>query len=62
MPLLDLHAAADLLSLSPETLRKWAARGRVESVKLGARLLFRREALDALIAQHCRPPREGGSE
>ncbi len=59
VPLLDLHAAAALLGVSPETLRKWAARGRVASVKLGARLLFSQTALEEWVAartRHARKP------
>lgn len=56
--LLDVHAAASLLSMKPTTLYQWAYERRIPVVKLfGARgaLRFRLRDLEALIARSLRP-------
>lgn len=55
--LLDLAAAAALLSLPPSTLRSWAWEGRVPHVKLGRRRMFSKEALERWIEQNTCPVR-----
>ena len=55
--LLDLNAAAALLSLPAATLRTWAWAGRVPCVRLGRRRLFRREDLERWVDQHYCPAR-----
>lgn len=55
MPLLSLQNAATRLGVSAETLRKWAASGRVPCVRLGRRLLFDEHELQAWVARHSRP-------
>ncbi|MBK7760406.1 MAG: helix-turn-helix domain-containing protein [Deltaproteobacteria bacterium] len=57
MPLLSLYQAAEILAVSPETLRRWAAARRVASVKLGRRLLFDEEALRAWVLRQTRAER-----
>ena len=41
--MLDVREAADLVHRNPETVRRWAWTRRLESVKYGNRLLFRRD-------------------
>jgi len=54
--LLDVQEAAVLLGLkSPRTLYKWAYAGRIQSVKIGRLLRFRRSDLERLIANGERP-------
>jgi excisionase family DNA binding protein len=47
--------ASQYLKISVATLERWMAAERVPVVKLGRRVLFRKEALDALLRQHERP-------
>jgi excisionase family DNA binding protein len=54
--LLSADDAAKRLGLSEEWVRKAARERRIESVKIGTRLLFRPEALDAYIEAHTREP------
>ncbi len=49
-----LEEAAALLGISARTLRKMAADGRVPSVKLGRRLLFRVRDLETVLTQNLR--------
>ncbi len=53
--LLDADEAAKYVKLAPTTLRRWAWEGKVPSVKLGRRLLFRRESLEEFIKANERP-------
>ena len=50
----SLQEASSLLGISARTLRKMASDGRVPSVKLGSRLLFRVRDLEAVLAQALR--------
>ena len=52
--LMDVAGAAEYLNLSNSTVYKLASSGRLASVKLGRRLMFRRTDLDAYIAEHRR--------
>jgi helix-turn-helix protein len=45
--LLDVPAAAKLLSMTPAAIRKAAERGTVPCLRLGRKLLFRRDELFA---------------
>jgi len=47
--LLDVHAAADVLSVAPRTLYKWAAKGRLPVVHLGRAVRFRESTLRELV-------------
>ena len=54
--LLPVHQAADLLGISSQTLNKWRVTGGgPEFVKLGRRVLYRRDALDRFVADRARP-------
>ena len=49
-PLLDEHAAAELLGLAPATLRKWRVYGDgPEFCKIGRRVRYRLSALDRFV-------------
>jgi len=52
-----LDEAAAKLAVSPLTLRRWARDGKIESVRLGRRLVFRESALETFIAAGVRKPR-----
>ncbi len=52
--LADVAGAAEYLKLSISTVYKLSSSGRLASVKLGRRLMFRRVDLDAYIAEHRR--------
>lgn len=52
--LLPVKQAAAHLSLSPSTIYKLSSAGELSSVKLGGRLCFRREDLDAYVSARCR--------
>jgi excisionase family DNA binding protein len=43
--LVDVATVAKELSVSVETVRRWIRSGRLESVRVGRRVLVRREAL-----------------
>lgn len=49
--LLSVFAAAEDCSLSESTIRRLAASGELRSVRVGNRLLFRPEDLDAFISE-----------
>jgi excisionase family DNA binding protein len=54
--LLDVHEAAQLLSVQPTTMYQWAYQRRIPTVKLmGRALRFRESDLQKLIAQGFRP-------
>ena len=53
---LGLDEAASKLSVSPLTLRRWARDKKIESVRLGRRLVFREAALEAFIEAGTRKP------
>lgn len=46
------------IGIAPETLRAWAKRGKLPSVKLGRRLLFKVTDLEDFLDRH----RRGGPE
>lgn len=49
--LLTPREAADLLAVSPGTVRNWAYQRKLPVVKIGSTLRFRRAALERLIQQ-----------
>jgi excisionase family DNA binding protein len=49
MKCLGLQEAAERLAVAPLTLRRWCQDGKIESVRLGRRVVFREEALNAFI-------------
>jgi excisionase family DNA binding protein len=48
--LLTLLEVADLLRLSPHTIRKMVRQGRLRPVRLCRRLLFRQDEVERLLA------------
>jgi excisionase family DNA binding protein len=48
--LFDIKEAANLLSLSPWTLRKWVAAGKLRPVRLGRRVLLEQAELERFVA------------
>lgn len=55
-PLLDVKAAAYLLGISVKTLRDWIQDRRIEYVKLGARVMFRPEAIRQFVSRNTQRP------
>jgi excisionase family DNA binding protein len=53
--LLSVKDFGALLGVSLWTIRAWAYKGRVASVKLGARMMIPTTELDRLIAENLRP-------
>ncbi len=64
--LMNIKSGAIYLQLGQSTLRRWIADGKLPVVRLGRRVLLRREALDAVIdsAERERPTgkKTGGSD
>jgi excisionase family DNA binding protein len=54
----DIKQAADLLSLSPWTLRRWIAEGKLKAVRLGRRVMLRSAELERLVEQGLKPKPE----
>ena len=50
-PLVDLKAAARLLSISPWTVRAYLKTGKLVPVRLGRRVLFEEQELQRFIAE-----------
>ncbi len=48
--LLTLHEAAEILRLSPRTVREYVSRGEIEGRIIGGRWRFRRADLDTFFA------------
>lgn len=53
--LISVEAGAKMLGISIPTLRLYAYKGTVASVKLGRRLLFEVSELERFIAENTRP-------
>jgi len=53
--LMNIDTAAGYLGLQPSTLRRWVYERRIRHVKLGRRVLFRKEIIDELIRASERP-------
>ena len=49
-PLLDVPTAAKLLSISPWTLRSYIAKGKLQPVRIGRRVLLDEAELQRLVA------------
>jgi excisionase family DNA binding protein len=47
--LLDVQAAAELLSVSPWTIRAYIRNGKINAVRIGRRVLLENEELQRLI-------------
>jgi len=56
--LVSLQAAASLLACSPAMLRKWIAKGRLPTVKVGRLRRIRRDDLEAWTRVGLMNPRE----
>jgi excisionase family DNA binding protein len=56
--LLNVPEAACYLRVEPSTVRKWKFQGRLQHVKLGRRVLFRREDLDSVVSANLVPAKE----
>ena len=50
--LVDVEVAAAMLALSVSTVRRFARTGELPSVRMGRRLLFRREVLTHFAVDH----------
>lgn len=55
--LLDTLSAAHEVGVSHSTFRRWLKEGRVSFVRLGRRVLVRREALDEFVKAYEQPAR-----
>jgi len=53
--LISLDDGARYLGLQPSTLRRWVYEKRIAYVKLGRRVLFRKDVLEKLIRESERP-------
>jgi len=53
--LLNLEEVADLLRVSPHTVRSWVAKGRLRPVRICRRLLFAPIVVQQLIADGTGP-------
>ena len=53
--LIGVDEAAHNLGLSPWTLRAWAYKGKIASVKISTRLLFDKAEIARVIAENERP-------
>ena len=58
---MDIHEAAEYLSISEDTLYRYAKTGSLPAFKLGNRWRFKRTAVDAWIVEQSsqRKPKEG---
>jgi excisionase family DNA binding protein len=48
--LLDVYSVADTLALSPLTVRRYIARGRLKAIRLGRRVLVEPAELERFVA------------
>ena len=55
MELLTVKESADLLRISPYTLRQWIFKHKITFVRVGRRVLFRRTDLEKLIEDGVQP-------
>jgi excisionase family DNA binding protein len=55
MDLLNTNEAADSLRISPATVRAWVFQKRIPCVRLGRRVLFRREDLERFVEKCVQP-------
>lgn len=54
MRCMGLEEAAARLAVQPSTLRRWARDGKIESVRLGRRLVFRESSLESFVQANVR--------
>jgi excisionase family DNA binding protein len=54
--LLSIERAADLLSLSPWTVRTYEREGKITSVRIGRRVLFREQDLAKFVEDRVSAP------
>ena len=47
----DVNSAADLLSLSPWTIRSYVRTGKLQPVRIGRRVLFEVRELERIVAE-----------
>jgi excisionase family DNA binding protein len=53
-PLLDVRKAAELLGISPKTLRDWIQARKIEYVKVGTRVMFQPASIRQFVAANTR--------
>lgn len=58
---LGVDDAATRLAVQPSTLRRWARDGKIESVRLGRRLVFRESSLDSFVQANVREAKKAMS-
>jgi excisionase family DNA binding protein len=49
--LLRIESAAELLGISPWTIRSWIAQGRIRSLKVGSRRLIQEMEIKRLVSE-----------
>jgi excisionase family DNA binding protein len=59
--LINIDDAARFLGLQPSTLRRWIYERKISYVKLGRRVLFRKEVIEQLIRASEKPALEDPS-
>lgn len=59
--LLNLKEGAEILKVSIFTLRNWIYQGRVSHVRMGRKVMFRREDLESLIRKSVIPAKMGAA-
>jgi excisionase family DNA binding protein len=55
--LLDIRQAATILNVSPFTLRGWTSRKLIKHVRLGRRVLFKKEDLEEMVSSNTVSPK-----
>lgn len=50
--IVSVETGAAVTGIAVTTLRRWIREGRIEHVRLGRRVLIRRDALDRFITKH----------
>lgn len=58
--LLSIREASEVLGLKPSTLHKYVCERTIPFVKLGSRLLFKPESLEAWVAARAHEPEGAG--
>ena len=57
--LLTARQLAELLGFAPGTIVDWAEAGKLPCYRIGGRLRFRADEVEAWLAEHRRGPRHG---
>jgi excisionase family DNA binding protein len=47
--LLSVNETANLLNLSPWTIRAWLSKGKIQAVKLGRRVVFEQSEIERIV-------------